>query len=308
MRTSRRILLKFLDRRTKQILEATMCTLCALCCCTWCMWSLMWPLEKVVAFINRNAYIMMAIKGVGYCEGAFKALKLIVSVSGGGRGSDALDLGAVVGEKVGGLESRGALRAAQPSFRELGIPVHLHAISPLPPQPLCPAALLTPLALPPPPSSRLLPLCSAQNALRLTAVNVIGDMLLFLGKLAVAATCGVIAFFLCRLPYYSSPAKYPTTYLSSPFFPVLFSVMVGFVIAQIFFAVYEMAIDTIFLCFCEDCKDNSGGWLGAVATLRSRGKRGGVGSGVRARKAQVITASQNGKLGDCVGARLTSRY
>lgn len=166
-----RILLEFLDRKTKQIQEANKCAAWAMCCCKCCMWCL----EKIVAFINRNAYIMMAIKGVGYCEGAFKALKLIVS-----------------------------------------------------------------------------------NALRLTAVNVIGDMLLFLGKLAVAATCGVIAFFLCRLPYYSSPLKYPTTYLSSPFFPVLLSVMCGFVIAQIFFSVYEMAIDTIILCFCEDCEGNSG--------------------------------------------------
>ena len=44
----------------------------------------------------------------------------------------------------------------------------------------------------------------------------------------------------------------------SPVFPIAFSILIGFVVAQIFFAVYEMAIDTILLAFCEDCELHGG--------------------------------------------------
>ncbi len=39
----------------------------------------------------------------------------------------------------------------------------------------------------------------------------------------------------------------------SPVLPVALSILVGYVVAEIFFAVYEMAIDTIILSFCEVC-------------------------------------------------------
>jgi choline transporter-like protein 2/4/5 len=42
-----------------------------------------------------------------------------------------------------------------------------------------------------------------QNVLRIATVNFIGDILLFLGKLIVAAGCGLIAFGMAELPYYS---------------------------------------------------------------------------------------------------------
>lgn len=90
------------------------------------------------------------------------------------------------------------------------------------------------------------------------AVNFIGDILLFLGKIAVAAASGVVAFAMTELDYYNNASKYPDTYLSSPVLPVAVSIITGFVIAEIFFAVYEMAIDTILLSFCEDCETNGG--------------------------------------------------
>ncbi len=42
-------------------------------CCVCC-------LEKIMQFINRNAYIMVGVKGTGYCASAARALSLIVSV------------------------------------------------------------------------------------------------------------------------------------------------------------------------------------------------------------------------------------
>lgn len=39
----------------------------------------MWYVQKVMQFINRNAYIMVAVKGTGYCTSAGRAIKLIVN-------------------------------------------------------------------------------------------------------------------------------------------------------------------------------------------------------------------------------------
>ena len=45
------------------------------------------------------------------------------------------------------------------------------------------------------------------NALRVGAVNVIGDFLIFLGKLAVAAGSGVVALFGANLEKFSDPGN-----------------------------------------------------------------------------------------------------
>ncbi len=39
----------------------------------------MWYVQKVMQFINRNAYIVVAVKGTGYCTSAGRAIKLIVN-------------------------------------------------------------------------------------------------------------------------------------------------------------------------------------------------------------------------------------
>ncbi len=127
-----------------------------------------------------------------------------------------------------------------------------------------------------------------QNALRVAVVNVVGDLLLFLGKITVAATCGVIAFAMSTLPMYTDPSEHPDTYIGrcaggradmpdasddglavlthplfpvsparfcvsprSPVLPVALAIITGFFVAEVFFAVYEMAIDTMILSYCE---------------------------------------------------------
>jgi len=127
-------------------------------------------LEKVIKFINRNAYILVAIKGDNYCKSAIKAVQLIIN-----------------------------------------------------------------------------------NALRLAAVNTVGDFLIFLGKLACASGAAVIAFALTDLPYFSDADLYPNSAISSPLLPVIISLVVGFAVTSLFFNVYEMAVDTVILSFCVDC-------------------------------------------------------
>ena len=141
-------------------------------CCLRCF---LWVLERIIKFINRNAYIMVAVKGTGYCQSAGRAVSLLIS-----------------------------------------------------------------------------------NALRLVAVNVIGDVLLWLGKLTVTGSCGLVAFLMSNSDYYTNEDDHPDTYLSSPLMPIVISLLVGYVVAELFFEVFEMTIDTILLSFCEDCESHNG--------------------------------------------------
>lgn len=75
-RCSRRALLEYLDRKTKELQAQNKFAEWAMCIVKCCMKCLEW----IVRFINRNAYIMIAIKGKGYCCAAMDAIALIVSV------------------------------------------------------------------------------------------------------------------------------------------------------------------------------------------------------------------------------------
>lgn len=77
--TPHRLILEFLDRQLSSLQSANKCAEWAMYCCKCCLWCL----EKIVAFINRNAYVVMAIRGTSYCDSAITAVKLIVSVSVG---------------------------------------------------------------------------------------------------------------------------------------------------------------------------------------------------------------------------------
>lgn len=113
-------------------------------------------------FINRNAYILVAVKGKSYCGAAMRAIKLVV-----------LNVG------------------------------------------------------------------------RLAAVNVIGDALIFLGKITIVLASGSIAFLMTDLPAFSQPdSEY---YLSSPVVPVILSLLAAYMVASIFFSVRSLNMDAMSL-------------------------------------------------------------
>nr|KAF6508113.1 solute carrier family 44 member 5 [Rousettus aegyptiacus] len=67
-----RIILEYMDRRFKESQNNISKFLqCCLKCCFWC-------LEKVVKFLNRNAYVMIAIHGKGFCRSARDAFNLLI--------------------------------------------------------------------------------------------------------------------------------------------------------------------------------------------------------------------------------------
>uniref|UniRef100_A0A8C4K5J5 Choline transporter-like protein n=1 Tax=Dromaius novaehollandiae TaxID=8790 RepID=A0A8C4K5J5_DRONO len=67
-----RVILEYLDHKLKGTQNSfTRFLLCCLKCCFWC-------LEKFLKFINRNAYIMIAIYGKNFCTSAKEAFFLLM--------------------------------------------------------------------------------------------------------------------------------------------------------------------------------------------------------------------------------------
>lgn len=89
----------------------------------------------------------------------------------------------------------------------------------------------------------------ASNALRVIAINSVGAFVLFLGKvMVVAITAGTGGIFMMK--YHPN-----LTYVLAPLSIVA---IFSYLIAHCFISIYEMAIDTLLLCFCEDCRVNDG--------------------------------------------------
>ena len=42
------------------------------------------------------------------------------------------------------------------------------------------------------------------------------------------------------LPFYTDPSRYPDTYLSSPILPVILSLLIGYIVASVFFDVSHL--------------------------------------------------------------------
>ncbi|KAJ8039264.1 Choline transporter-like protein 2 [Holothuria leucospilota] len=146
-----------------------------------CLKCLFWCLEKFMKFINKNAYIMVAIYGKNFCTSAKNAFFLLM-----------------------------------------------------------------------------------RNIVRVAVVNKITDFLLFLGTLMVTAGVILIAFF-----FYAFSADYAATrfiandIISIPdvryYWIIIILIGIGtFVVAKLFFGVFDMAVDTLFLCFLEDLERNDG--------------------------------------------------
>uniref|UniRef100_A0A6M2F9S7 Choline transporter-like protein n=1 Tax=Populus davidiana TaxID=266767 RepID=A0A6M2F9S7_9ROSI len=92
------------------------------------------------------------------------------------------------------------------------------------------------------------------NILRIGRVNVIGDVILYLGKLCVSLSSALFAFLMLDTHKYRSSHNK----ISSPLLPVLVCWALGYVVATLFFAVVEMSIDAIILSFCQDSEEHQG--------------------------------------------------
>lgn len=86
------------------------------------------------------------------------------------------------------------------------------------------------------------------NVVRMGVINCVGAFILFLGKFLVVVIVGCLGYFMMRqdeeLYYWAVP--------------VLLASIFAFAVAHTFFSVYEIGIDTIFICFAEDETINDG--------------------------------------------------
>ncbi|KXJ82113.1 hypothetical protein RP20_CCG015664 [Aedes albopictus] len=86
------------------------------------------------------------------------------------------------------------------------------------------------------------------NALRVFAINSVGDFVLVLAKVFVVVVTCLVGMELIQ----------KKTGLHHPYVPIILVGIFAYLVAHCFMTVYEMTVDTIFLCFCEDCETNDG--------------------------------------------------
>lgn len=88
-----------------------------------------------------------------------------------------------------------------------------------------------------------------RNILRVVVLNKIVDWLLFAGKVLVTFSMAAITWY-----YYTRPERYDDYW----YVPVILVSLGSYLVASLFFSVHETAVDTIFLCFLEDCERHDG--------------------------------------------------
>lgn len=86
------------------------------------------------------------------------------------------------------------------------------------------------------------------NALRVFAINSVGDFVLFLGKVFIVTVTVLIGMELIQ----------NKIGIRHTWVPLTVAGIFAYAISNCFITVYEMTIDTIFICFCEDCEQNDG--------------------------------------------------
>ncbi|KAK2830575.1 hypothetical protein Q5P01_018506 [Channa striata] len=164
-----RIILEYIDHKTRAAQNpVARFIFCCMKCCLWC-------LEKFIKFLNRNAYIMIAIYGKNFCVSAKNAFMLLM-----------------------------------------------------------------------------------RNIIRVVVLDKVTDVLLFFGKLLVVGGVGVLSFF-----FFSGRIRLPGNVFRSEtlnyyWMPIITVVFGSYLIAHGFFSVYNMCVDTLFLCFLEDLERNDG--------------------------------------------------
>ncbi|XP_075772234.1 choline transporter-like protein 2 isoform X2 [Pelodiscus sinensis] len=162
-----RVILEYLDHRLKAAdNKFAKFLLTCLKCCFWC-------LEKFIKFLNRNAYIMIAIYGTNFCTSARNAFSLLM-----------------------------------------------------------------------------------RNIIRVAVLDKVTDFLLFLGKLLIVGSVGILAFFFFTRRI--QPVQDTAPPLNYYWVPIMTVIVGSYLIAHGFFSVYAMCVDTLFLCFCEDLERNDG--------------------------------------------------
>ncbi|CAG7662769.1 unnamed protein product [Allacma fusca] len=90
------------------------------------------------------------------------------------------------------------------------------------------------------------------NALRLATINSIGDFVLFLAKITIVALTTLCGYYI----FQANLSEGET--LEGEWGLIGIGAVLAYFISHCFISIYEMTVDTIFICFCEDTKMNDG--------------------------------------------------
>ncbi|XP_062332454.1 choline transporter-like protein 1 isoform X2 [Osmerus eperlanus] len=87
-----------------------------------------------------------------------------------------------------------------------------------------------------------------ENALRVAAINAVGDFVLFLGKVLIVTSTAFAGVLL--LNYQRDYAEWVL--------PLIIVCLFSFLVAHCFLSIFEIVVDVLFLCFAIDTKYNDG--------------------------------------------------
>lgn len=88
-----------------------------------------------------------------------------------------------------------------------------------------------------------------RNVLRVIALDKTTDFLFFLSKFLISLGMAACTFVYLTSPVFSQ--HFPNTLVHFPLAQTFFIFIGTYFIATVFFGVYSMAVDTLFLCFCK---------------------------------------------------------
>jgi choline transporter-like protein 2/4/5 len=117
------------------------------------------------------------------------------------------------------------------------------------------------------------------HAARIATVATLGNVILFIGKVATAVSCAFFTF-----AYLDSEA------VSSPLLPVIIVFFVSYGVATLFFGVVASIIETVIIAFCLDCDKHGGTAAWAPPLLMEA-----IGAASAAQKAKEARQAGKGK-------------
>jgi choline transporter-like protein 2/4/5 len=89
------------------------------------------------------------------------------------------------------------------------------------------------------------------NIVRVVVIDQVADYLLFMGKLSVTSLVGLASYYVFNGYVLVDKVGPYLPHVTYTWVPVLAIIIGTYLIASSFFSVYDMAVDTIFLCFCK---------------------------------------------------------
>ncbi|XP_050359441.1 choline transporter-like 2 isoform X3 [Nymphalis io] len=95
-----------------------------------------------------------------------------------------------------------------------------------------------------------------RNIVRVVVLDKVADFIFFLSKLLMSIGVGFAVYYLLEWNYVYEVTKGERLHYN--YVPAIILSIATYLICTIFFNVYSMAVDTLFLCFLEDCERNDG--------------------------------------------------